>query len=163
MHHPRGDPHRCERWGKCQRGAWCCLLTSLAIKHPYGPTSLDPCMPFRKTVNNVSRCCPLNLNNRSSLGRSLPHHSTWVRTLAPLRHQDSTAPNLCPGIPCHSPASPPPNSKTRANHASYHSSMPPPSRTSAPGTPPASSFVNQPSSANKFRPRQFEPTPEESG
>ena len=61
----------------------------------------------------------------------------------------------------HSPASPPPNSGTCANPASYRSSMPLPSRTSAPGTPPTSSFVNQPSSANKFKPRQFKPTPEE--
>jgi len=61
----------------------------------------------------------------------------------------------------HSPTSPPPNSGNRANPASYRSSMPPPSRAPAPGTPPASSFVNQPSSANEFKPRQFEPTPEE--
>ena len=61
----------------------------------------------------------------------------------------------------HSPTSPPPNSGNRANPASYRSSMPPPSRATAPGTPPASSFVNQPSSATEFRPRQFEPTPEE--
>ena len=60
-----------------------------------------------------------------------------------------------------SPTTPPPNSGTCANPASYHSSMPLPSRTSAPGTPPTSSFVNQPSSTNEFRPCQLEPTPEE--
>ena len=60
----------------------------------------------------------------------------------------------------HSPTSLPLNSGTSADPASYRSSMPPPFRTSAPGTPPASSFIKQPFTANKFRPRQFEPTPE---
>ena len=44
------------RW-KCQRGTWCCLSTSLAIKHPCCPTSLDPRVPFRKTVKSPSQSC----------------------------------------------------------------------------------------------------------
>ena len=73
-------------------------------------------------VNNISRCCPLNLNNRSSLGRSLLHHSTWVRTLALPQHQDSTAPNPCPGIPCHT-------------HLPAHLPTPEPAPTMLPTTP----------------------------
>ena len=110
MYHLCSSPQWWECGWKCQRCAWCHLSMSLTTKHPHCPTTLDPRMPFRKTIINISWLCKINSNNWSSLGWSLLPHSISVQTLPCPRHQDSTGPNPCPKCPYHT--HPPPHLQT---------------------------------------------------